>query len=209
MARPTSSTATTASRAPRQSRRRPPPRRAAWPRSPSGEGCRPGQSRGRLLLHTASGAPRARDQLAVGPGRRSGDVRGGDLLLRCCWRSPRRRPPRGRRGRSPALCRRSPAASRVAFSAALRTALPATNVAQDAGVPVQSGGRVGVRVVVRDPVVGDAERLGDDLRLDRLRAVADVRRAGEDVDAPIRLILIHACDGSPFWFMPVGYSIAE
>src|SRR5436190_24361633 len=26
---------------------------------------------------------------------------------------------------------------------------------------------------------------------------------------PSGLILIHACDGSPFWFMPVGYSIAE
>ena len=25
---------------------------------------------------------------------------------------------------------------------------------------------------------------------------------------PSGLILIHACDGSPFWFMPVGYSIA-
>src|SRR5438046_1565470 len=26
---------------------------------------------------------------------------------------------------------------------------------------------------------------------------------------PSGLILIQACDGSPFWFMPVGYSIAE
>src|SRR5919201_2124879 len=26
---------------------------------------------------------------------------------------------------------------------------------------------------------------------------------------PSGLILIHACDGSPFWFIPVGYSIAE
>ena len=25
---------------------------------------------------------------------------------------------------------------------------------------------------------------------------------------PSGLILIHACDGSPFWFIPVGYSIA-
>ena len=25
---------------------------------------------------------------------------------------------------------------------------------------------------------------------------------------PSGLTLIHACDGSPFWFIPVGYSIA-
>jgi hypothetical protein len=25
---------------------------------------------------------------------------------------------------------------------------------------------------------------------------------------PSGFTLIHACDGSPFWFMPVGYSIA-
>src|SRR5439155_6641838 len=51
------------------------------------------------------------------------------------------------------------------------------------------GRRVGVRVVVGDPVVGDADRLGHDLRLDRLRAVADVGGAGEDVDAPVGLDL--------------------
>jgi hypothetical protein len=26
---------------------------------------------------------------------------------------------------------------------------------------------------------------------------------------PSGFTLIHACDGSPFWFMPVGYSMAE
>ena len=51
------------------------------------------------------------------------------------------------------------------------------------------GRRVGIRVVVRDPLVGHADRLGHDLGLDRLRSVADVRRAGEDVDAAVRLHL--------------------
>ena len=51
------------------------------------------------------------------------------------------------------------------------------------------GRRVGVRVVVGDPLVGDAERLGDDLALDRLRPVADVGRAREDVDTPVGLDL--------------------
>ena len=49
--------------------------------------------------------------------------------------------------------------------------------------------RVGVGVVVGDPLVRDADRLGDDLGLDRLRAVADVRGAGEHVDATVRLDL--------------------
>ena len=73
---------------------------------------------------------------------------------------------------------------------------------------MQTRRRVGVRVVVRDPVVRDADRLGDDLRLDRLRAVADVGRPANTSTRPSGLTLIHACDGSPFWFMPVGYSIA-
>ena len=51
------------------------------------------------------------------------------------------------------------------------------------------GRRVGVRVVVGDPVERHADRLGDDLRLDRLRAVPDVGGTGEHVDAPVRLDL--------------------
>ena len=51
------------------------------------------------------------------------------------------------------------------------------------------GGRVGIRVVEGDPVERDADRLGDDLRLDRLRAVSDVGRPREDVHAPVGLDL--------------------
>src|SRR6185295_9167845 len=55
--------------------------------------------------------------------------------------------------------------------------------------PGAHGGRVGVRVVVGDPVEGDAERVGDDLRVHRPRSLADVDGAGEDVDAAVRLEL--------------------
>src|SRR5205814_5831205 len=55
--------------------------------------------------------------------------------------------------------------------------------------PRADGGRVRVRVVHRDPVVRDAERVGHDLRVYRLRALADVDGAGEDVDAAVRLQL--------------------
>ena len=51
------------------------------------------------------------------------------------------------------------------------------------------GRRVGVRIVVGDPLVGHADRLRHDLRLDRLRAVADVGRSREHVDAAVRLDL--------------------
>ena len=55
--------------------------------------------------------------------------------------------------------------------------------------PGADRGGVGVGVVHRDPVVRDAEGVGDDLRVDGLRALADVDRAGEDVDATVRLEL--------------------
>src|SRR6266550_5393653 len=51
------------------------------------------------------------------------------------------------------------------------------------------GGRVGVRVVVGDPVEGDAERVGDDLRVHGPRSLADVDRPGKDVDSPVGLEL--------------------
>ena len=49
--------------------------------------------------------------------------------------------------------------------------------------------RVGVGVVVGDPVVGDADSLGHDLRLDGLGPVADVGRAREHVHPAVGLDL--------------------
>src|SRR5439155_11022553 len=53
--------------------------------------------------------------------------------------------------------------------------------------PGAHGGRVRVRVVVGDPLEGDAERVRDDLRVHGPRSLADVDRAGEDVDAAVGL----------------------
>ena len=55
--------------------------------------------------------------------------------------------------------------------------------------PGAHGGRVGVRVVVGDPLEGDAERVRDDLCVHGPRSLADVDRAGEDVDAAVGLEL--------------------
>src|SRR5205085_6520034 len=48
---------------------------------------------------------------------------------------------------------------------------------------------IGVRVVHRHPVVWHAERVGDDLRVNRLRSLADVDRSGEHVDSAVWLEL--------------------
>src|SRR5207253_8963392 len=60
--------------------------------------------------------------------------------------------------------------------------------ARGEGAGADSGG-VRVGVVHRDPVVRDAERVGNDLRVHRLRALADVDGAGEDVYAAVGLQL--------------------
>ena len=119
----------------------------------------------------------------------AGDVGDGDLLLR-----------RPLASTSPSTISRSegsissslPAISRICSRT--RSAAFLDRLAGDEGRarrerPGAHRRRVGVRVVVRDPVVRDADRLGDDLRLDRLRPVADVGRPGEDVDAPVGLDL--------------------
>ena len=93
-------------------------------------------------------------------------------------------------------------------SAAFSTAFPATNVARDANVPVQTGdesvfelsyviqsyGTPIVSATICDWIVFDPLPMSD------VPANTSTRPSG--------FTLIHACDGSPFWFIPVGYSIA-
>ncbi len=140
--------------------------------------------RERLQLGAGAG-----DQLAVGPGRRGGDVGHADLLLRRALRDH--------------LAVDDLEVGRIdleLLAGDLEDLLPHAlggllrRLARDerrargerAGADRR---RVGVRVVVRDPLVRHADRLGDDLRLDRLRAVADVRGAGEHVDPAVGLDL--------------------
>ena len=96
-----------------------------------------------------------------------------------------------------------------ALSAAFRTALPATNVARDANVPVQSGDEsvFELSYVIQSYGTPSASAticvwiVFDPLPMSEVPEKTSTRPSG--------FILIHACDGSPFWFMPVGYSIAE
>jgi hypothetical protein len=105
-----------------------------------------------------------------------------------------------------------PAISRIfarASSAAFFTAMPATKVARDANVPVQRGdesvfelskvtqsyGTPSVSAAICDWIVLAP------LPMSEVPEKTSTRPSG--------LSLIQACDGSPFWFMPVGYSIAE
>ncbi len=140
----------------------------------------------RVRVQVGAGAG---DQLAVHPGRRCGDVRDADLLLRRALGDHLAVDDVEVLRLDLELLRRDLEQLLARRQRGLLTALPATKVAREANVPGADRRRVRVRVVVRDPLVRDAERLGDDLALDRLRAVADVGGAGEDVDAAVRLDL--------------------
>ena len=137
----------------------------------------------RVRLQLRSGAG---DELAVAPGRGRGHVLTPIFSAARPSRSPRRRRSRGRPVDLHSLPRSrgsSPPGGR------LLTAFPATNVARDANVPVQTGDE-SVFDCRTCPVVGNADRLGDDLRLDRLRAVADVGRAAKTSMRPSGFTLI-------------------
>src|SRR5262249_2568661 len=96
-------------------------------------------------------------------------------------------------------------ACRAAFS----TALPATKVARDAKVPVQTGEEsvFELSYVIHSYGTPSASAtiwlwiVFEPLPMSLVPEKTSTRPSG--------LILIQACDGSPFWFIPVGYSIAE
>ncbi len=91
----------------------------------------------------------------------------------------------------------------------MRTASPATNVAREANVPVQSGEEsvFELSYVIHSYGTPSASAtiwlwiVFEPLPMSDVPEKTSTRPSG--------LILIHACDGSPFWFMPVGYSIEE
>ncbi len=133
---------------------------------------------------------RAGDQLAVGPRslplrrrrpRPSSPARRG--------RTPRRRRSRGRRRRPRATCEAMSSTRSRRLLGRVADGVAADERAARGERARADGRRVGVRVVHRHPVVGHAERVGDDLGVHRPGALADVDRAGEDVDAPVRLEL--------------------
>ena len=66
--------------------------------------------------------------------------------------------------------------------------------------------RIRVRVVHRHPVVGHTEGVGQSACAPS-STPGRCRRCPRDVHAPVRFELDQAWLGSPFWFMPVGYSI--
>ena len=135
------------------------------------------------------GGRRAADQLAVVVGRRAGDVGDADLLLRGALGSDDA-------VRDLEICRVDLELLRCDVEDSLAHPFggePYGVAADERAAGCEragaDGGRVGVRVVHRHPVVGHAQGVGDDLRVDGLRALPDVDRACEDVDASVRLEL--------------------
>src|SRR6188472_505959 len=133
--------------------------------------------------------PGARDQLAVRPRRRGGDVGNGDLLLRRALGQHLAVHDLEVGGVDLELLARDVEDPLPDSLGRLLDRLARDERRTRRERPGADGRRVGVRVVVRDPVVRDADRLRDDLRLDRLRPVGDVGRAREDVDATVGLHL--------------------
>ena len=138
----------------------------------------------RLQLRAGAG-----DQLTVGPGCRGSHIRDADFLLRRALGQDLAVDDLEVGGVDLELLAGDLEDLRAHRESGLLRGLARDERGARRERPRADGRRVGVRVVVGDPLVRHADRLGDDLRLDRLRPVADVGCPGEDVDSPVRLDL--------------------
>ena len=134
---------------------------------------------------------RSTSTLATAPPSRTPDRR---RRGRSCRRTARRgrgrtarRPasarPRGRTRRTAA--RSAPRRGSRSFSAAWMSSPPTTMAVRDATVGPRVGDDRGVLRRDLDLAELDAERIGDELREDRLRALAHLGRRGQDADAAV------------------------
>src|SRR5882724_7500215 len=132
---------------------------------------------------------RAGDQLAVVPGCGRGHFRDPDLPVRSSLGNDLAVDDVEIPGRDLELLRRNLEDAFTCLLGREANRVAADERAARGKAPGADGGRVGVRVVVGDPVEGDAECVRDDLRVHGPRSLADVDRAGEDVDATVGLEL--------------------
>ena len=94
------------------------------------------------------------------------------------------------------------------FSAARRTALPPMNVPREANVPMQNAELSVFDVSIVTQSYGTPSVSATICECTVFEPWPMSTVPAKTSTRPSSFSLIQACDGSPFWFMPVGYSIA-